>query len=117
MKGSESVFDNVDGLHYKCRKINLSWGGSYIDSPRWLKNNKAPLNPKNNDDCMCFKFDMCFKHVVTAALNYEKTGKNPQRRSKIYKSTWMERKKFHGQSCMVVKALDSESKGSQFKPN
>ena len=36
---------------------------------------------------MCFKFDMCFKHVVTAALNYEKTGKNPQRRSKIYKST------------------------------
>ena len=36
---------------------------------------------------MCFKFDMCFKHVVTGALNYEKTGKNPQRRSKIYKST------------------------------
>ena len=36
MKGSEFVFDNVDLLYYKLRKISLNGGGSYIDSPKWL---------------------------------------------------------------------------------
>lgn len=27
MKGSEFVFDYVDGLHYKCNEINLNCGG------------------------------------------------------------------------------------------
>ena len=25
-------------------------GGSYIDSPKWLKNKKTTINPKNNDE-------------------------------------------------------------------
>ena len=37
MKGSEFVFDNVDSLYYKLHKISLNRGGSYIDSPKWLK--------------------------------------------------------------------------------
>ena len=33
MKGSDFVFDCVNLLRYKCHKINLKHGGSYIDSP------------------------------------------------------------------------------------
>ena len=46
MKGSEFAFDNVDSLCYKLHKIRLNRGGSYIDSPEWLKNKKATINPK-----------------------------------------------------------------------
>ena len=47
MKGSEFVFDYVYSLYYKCHKINLSRGRSYIDSPDWIKNKKATVNPTN----------------------------------------------------------------------
>ena len=40
MKGSKFIFGNVDSLHYKLHKISLNRGGSYIDSPEWLKNKK-----------------------------------------------------------------------------
>ena len=33
MKDSDFIFDYVDLLHYKCDKINLKRGGSYLDSP------------------------------------------------------------------------------------
>ena len=41
MEGSEFVFDNVDLLYYKYHEICLNRGGSYTDSPKWLKNKKA----------------------------------------------------------------------------
>ena len=43
MKGSEFVFDYVQLLHYKFRRINFSNAGSYIYSPDWIKksNNKS----------------------------------------------------------------------------
>ena len=50
MRGSEFVFDSIDLLHYNLHKISLNRGGSYIDSPKWLENKKATINPKNNDD-------------------------------------------------------------------
>ena len=34
MKSSESLFDNVHLLYYKCHKINSNRGRSYID---WIK--------------------------------------------------------------------------------
>ena len=37
MKGSEFIFDSVDVLCYDLNKISLNRGGSYIDSPEWLK--------------------------------------------------------------------------------
>ena len=46
MRGSEFVFDSADALYYDLNKISLSRGGSYIDSPEWLKNKKATINPK-----------------------------------------------------------------------
>ena len=41
-------------MHYNLHKISLNRGGSYIDSPKWLKNKKATINSKNIDD-KCFK--------------------------------------------------------------
>ena len=41
MKGNEFVFDYVQLLYYKCHNINSSGGGSYIDSPDWIKYKKA----------------------------------------------------------------------------
>ena len=70
------VFYSVDALYYNLNKISLSRGGSYIDSPEWLKNKKATINPKNNDD-------KCFQYAVTVALNYENIKNNPERISKI----------------------------------
>ena len=37
MRGSEFIFDSVDALYYNLNKLSLSRGGSYIDSPKWLK--------------------------------------------------------------------------------
>ena len=48
-KRNEFVFESVHLLYYKFHKICLSRGGSYIDSPKWLKKNKkATINSKNN---------------------------------------------------------------------
>ena len=33
MKGSHFIFDCINLLYYKCHKINLNHGVSYIDSP------------------------------------------------------------------------------------
>ena len=59
MKGSDFVYDSIDPLHYKCHKINLNCGWSYINSPEWLKNKKAAVNPKSDGS-------KCFQYAVTA---------------------------------------------------
>ena len=76
MRGSEFAYDSVDTLYYNLNKVNLSRGGSYIDTPKCLKNKKATISPKNNDD-------KCFQYALTVALNYEEIEKDPQRISKI----------------------------------
>ena len=72
----KSMRGRVGSLYYKFNKTSLSRGGSYIDSPKWLKNKKATINPKNNDD-------KCFQYALTVALNYEQIKKGPQKISKI----------------------------------
>ena len=76
LKGSGFAFDGVNYLYYDLNKISISKGGSYIDSPKWLKDKKSTINPKNND----YK---CFQYAVTLALNLDKINKNSQRISKI----------------------------------
>ena len=44
MKDSDFVFNHIHLLYYKCHKINLNRGGSYVDSPHW-KNKKETINP------------------------------------------------------------------------
>ena len=58
MKGIEFVFDRLNLLHYKCHKTSLNRGGLYMDSPKWLKNKNATINPKNNN------YDKCFQNAV-----------------------------------------------------
>ena len=48
MDGSHFTFDGVNALYYDLNTVSLSRGRSYIDSPEWLKNKKATINPKNN---------------------------------------------------------------------
>ena len=38
MRGSDFAFDGVNFLYYDFNKISITKGGSYIDSPKWLKN-------------------------------------------------------------------------------
>ena len=46
MRGSKFSFDSVDLLYCKLPKTSLNRGGSYIDSPEWLKNKKATINKR-----------------------------------------------------------------------
>ena len=43
MEGSSFVFDSVDLLYYKPHKISLNRGGSYIDSPDWMKKKQQQI--------------------------------------------------------------------------
>ena len=76
MEGSNVVFDSVDLLYYSLHKISLNRAGLYIDSPDWIKNKKATINPKNKDN-------VCFKYAITAALNYNKIRSHPERISSL----------------------------------
>ena len=76
MRRSEFEFDGVNFLYYNFNKISINRGGSYINSPKWLKDKKSTINPKNNDH-------KCFQYAATLALNLDKITKDPQRISKI----------------------------------
>ena len=67
MRGSNFIFDSVQLLYCKCLKINFKSGGSYINSPDWIKKKKAAISPKNADD-------KCFQYAVTVALNLKKSN-------------------------------------------
>ena len=45
---SNFVLDSFQLLCYKCHKKKFKCGGSYLQSPNWIK--KAVINPKNGDD-------------------------------------------------------------------
>ena len=60
MKGSEFMFHSIDLLYYKFHRISLNRGRLYIVFPNSLKNKKATINPKNNDD-------KCFQYALTAS--------------------------------------------------
>ena len=49
------VFDYVHLLYYKCHKRSLNRGGSYIDSPDWMKNKKVTINLINKKDNKYFR--------------------------------------------------------------
>ena len=76
MRGSDFGFDGVNFLYYDFNKISINKFGSYIDSPKWLKDKESTINSNNND----YK---CFKYAVTLALNLDKINNHPERISKI----------------------------------
>ena len=76
MKGSDFIFNGVNYLFYDFNRITISKGGSYIESPKWLKDKKCSINQKNNDN-------KCFQYATTLALNFNNINKHPQRILKI----------------------------------
>ena len=76
MTGSDFEFDGVNFLYYDFKKTSINRGGSYIDSPKWLKDKKSAINTKNNDD----KY---FQYAVTLALNLDNIDDHPERVSEI----------------------------------
>ena len=76
MKGSDFIFNGVNYLFFDFNRITISKGGSYIESPKWLKDKIRSINQKNNDQ-------KCFQYATTLALNFNKIDKHPQRISKI----------------------------------
>ena len=51
--------------------MSLNRGESYINSPEWLKNQKATINSKNHDD-------KCVKYALIVALNYAQIKSDPE---------------------------------------
>ena len=87
MKKSNLTYDRVRVFYYKLHKISINRsGGSYIDTPDWIKNKKATINPKNKND------DKHMQYAISIALNHEQILKNLQRITKtkpfINKYNW-----------------------------
>ena len=76
MNESDFIFDSVQPMYYKCHKVNFMCGGSYIDSPDWIKKKKATINLKNTHN-------KCFQYAATVALNNEQIKSYPERISSI----------------------------------
>ena len=76
MKGSDFIFNGVNYLYHDLNRITISKGGSYIQSPKWLKDKKCTINQKNTDN-------KCFQYATTLALNFNNIDKHHQRISKI----------------------------------
>ena len=76
MRGSDFEFDSFNFFNYNFNKISIYRGGSYIDSPKWLKDKKSIINPKNNDH-------KCFQYAATLALNFDNINNHPEKISKI----------------------------------
>ena len=77
MRGSDFVIDKVDLLQYHLNKISLvRKERSYIDSPKSLKNKKATINPKDNDN-------NCFQYATITVLNHKQIKNHPERISNL----------------------------------
>ena len=79
MRGSDFVFNGINYFYYDFNMVSISKGGSYIESPKWLKNKKSTVNQKNND----YK---CFQYATILALNFDKVTSHPERITKKIKS-------------------------------
>ena len=49
MKGSDFVFNGINYFYYDFNRVSISKSGSYIESPKWIKDKKSTINQKNND--------------------------------------------------------------------
>ena len=70
---SSFTYESVEECNIHFNKIDLRRGAIYIENPKWLKNKKATVNPKNTKDVYCFMY------AATIALYHDKLGSNPER--------------------------------------
>ena len=59
-------------LYINFHRLALTRGGSYIELLKWLKSQKAVINPQNKDK-------ECFKWAVIEALDQEEIKHHPER--------------------------------------
>ena len=76
MRGSDFEFDGINFFYYNFNKTSIYRGGSYTDSPKWLKDKKSTINPKSNNH-------KCFQYAATLALNFDNINNHPEKISKI----------------------------------
>ena len=76
MKGSDFVYSGINYFYYDLNRVSICKGGSYIESPKWLKDKKATVNKKNDDF-------QCFQYAITLALNFDKISNHPERVAKV----------------------------------
>ena len=78
MKDSDFIFNGIYYLYYvlNSKGVTISKGGSYIESPKWLKDKKCTINQKNADN-------KCFQYATILALNFNNIDKHHQRISNI----------------------------------
>ena len=76
MRRSDFEFDGINFFNYNFNKTSVYRGGSYTDSPKWLKDKKSAINPENNDH-------KCFQYAATLALNFDNINNHPEKISKI----------------------------------
>ena len=65
---SYSICESVDVDHF--HKIDLKRGSSYINSPKWIKNKGATIDPKNTKDNR--------QYAVAVALNHQNLRNYPE---------------------------------------
>ena len=75
-ESSSFVYESVEECNIHFHKIDLRRGASFIDTPEWLKNKKATINPQNTNNAYCFMY------AIAIALFHEALGNNPGRISK-----------------------------------
>ena len=76
MRGSDFEFDVINFFNYNFNKTSIYRRGSYIDSPKWFKDKKSTINPRNIDL-------KCFQYTATLALNFDIINNHPEKISKI----------------------------------
>ena len=54
--GSKFNFESVELMDYKAHRVRLKRGGLYKKSPEWLLYKGATINPKNENDEICFQY-------------------------------------------------------------
>ena len=77
LKSIMAVLTQKLSVCYICNKTNVGYHRPYIDSPKWIKNKKATVNPNNNND-------NCFQYAMMLALNHEQIKKNLQKTTRVY---------------------------------
>ena len=70
---SKFASECVDLLYYDLHKRTLRTGKSHKESPEWLINKRASINPQDEDD------NSCFQYAITVALNHQNIENHPER--------------------------------------
>ena len=75
-ESSSFVYESVEECNIHFHKIDLRRGASFIDTPEWLENKKATINPQNTNNAYCFMY------AIAIALFHEALDNNRGRISK-----------------------------------